>query len=111
MVEVWSGCGCVMGWDGWQGTGGKAVRRHCQCVCVGGAERGVETSVCGFWLADKEWAALGGGGCFGAHDASAPAAIITTQHTPHNQTITPLSTQTLFSTLTPLIFYSIIIGL
>ena len=32
MVEVWSGCGCVMGWDGWQGTGGKAVRRHCQCV-------------------------------------------------------------------------------
>ena len=53
-------------------------------VCVGGAVRergGVETSVCGFWFADKEWAALGGGGCFGAHDASAPAAIITTQHT------------------------------
>ena len=62
--------------------------------------------VCGFWLADKEWAALGGGGCFDAHDASAPAAIITTQHTTHNQTITPLSTQTLFSTLTLFLLFN-----
>ena len=99
MVEVWSGCGCVMGW-GWLARHWRQSGAATLPVCVGAVrEGGVETSVCGFWLEDKEWAALGGGGCFGAHDASAPAAIITTQHTPHNQTITPLSTQTLFSTL------------